>query len=102
MADLIFPIDTLIEHLSECMTLEPGDLIYTGTPAGVSPLGPGNVTRVEMEGFELGRDGGVDVVTTQVLHATRLPAVRCIRSSPRQSSIALQKACSSIRDAAFA
>ena len=55
VADMIFSIPTLIEHLSACMTLEPGDLIFTGTPAGVSPLSPGQVVRVELEGFELGR-----------------------------------------------
>jgi 2-keto-4-pentenoate hydratase/2-oxohepta-3-ene-1,7-dioic acid hydratase in catechol pathway len=52
---LIFPIPELIEHLSACMTLEPGDLIFTGTPAGVSPLSAGNVVRIELEGLDLGR-----------------------------------------------
>lgn len=51
---LIFPIPELIEHLSACMTLEPGDLIFTGTPAGVSPLAAGNVVRIELEGLDLG------------------------------------------------
>ena len=44
----------LIEHLSEGMTLAPGDLIFTGTPAGVSALSPGCVVRVELRGLELG------------------------------------------------
>jgi 2-keto-4-pentenoate hydratase/2-oxohepta-3-ene-1,7-dioic acid hydratase in catechol pathway len=52
---MIFDIPTLIEHLSEAMTLEVGDLIYTGTPAGVSALGAGSIVRIELEGFELGR-----------------------------------------------
>lgn len=52
---LIFPIPELIEHLSAAMTLEPGDLIFTGTPAGVSALAPGNVVRIELEGLDLGR-----------------------------------------------
>ncbi|MCA9683933.1 MAG: fumarylacetoacetate hydrolase family protein [Myxococcales bacterium] len=43
---MIFSIPTLIEHLSACMTLEPGDLIFTGTPEGVSPLSPGQIVRV--------------------------------------------------------
>jgi 2-keto-4-pentenoate hydratase/2-oxohepta-3-ene-1,7-dioic acid hydratase in catechol pathway len=55
LADLIFPIGTLIEHLSACMTLEPGDLIFTGTPAGVPALSPGCTATVEMRGFDLGR-----------------------------------------------
>jgi 5-oxopent-3-ene-1,2,5-tricarboxylate decarboxylase/2-hydroxyhepta-2,4-diene-1,7-dioate isomerase len=33
------------------MTLEPGDIIFTGTPAGVSPLKPGDVVEVEIEGL---------------------------------------------------
>lgn len=52
---MIFPIPALIEHLSACMTLMPGDLIFTGTPAGVSPLSPGQVVRIELAGLELGR-----------------------------------------------
>lgn len=54
LADMIFDIPTLIAHITECMTLEPGDLIYSGTPAGVSALSPGNVCRVELTGLELG------------------------------------------------
>ena len=50
---MIFDIPTLIEHLSASLTLEVGDLIYTGTPAGVSALGPGDRVRIELEGFAL-------------------------------------------------
>lgn len=55
LAAMIFSIPALIEHLSEHMTLEPGDLIFTGTPAGVSALSPGQVARIELAGLELGR-----------------------------------------------
>ncbi len=55
VADMIFSIPHLIAHLSECMTLEPGDLIYTGTPEGVSALGVGQRVRIELEGMDLGR-----------------------------------------------
>jgi 2-keto-4-pentenoate hydratase/2-oxohepta-3-ene-1,7-dioic acid hydratase in catechol pathway len=55
LSAMIFSIPALIEHLSEGMTLEPGDLIFTGTPAGVSALSPGQVVRVELAGLELGR-----------------------------------------------
>jgi 2-keto-4-pentenoate hydratase/2-oxohepta-3-ene-1,7-dioic acid hydratase in catechol pathway len=48
--ELIFPVGEIIEFVSEFMTLEPGDLIATGTPAGVGPLEPGSVVRVEIEG----------------------------------------------------
>jgi acylpyruvate hydrolase len=36
--DMIFPIDVIIEHVSKYVTLKIGDLIYTGTPAGVGPV----------------------------------------------------------------
>jgi 2-keto-4-pentenoate hydratase/2-oxohepta-3-ene-1,7-dioic acid hydratase in catechol pathway len=53
--DMIFDIPTLMAHITQCMTLEPGDLVYTGTPAGVTALSPGNVCRVELSGLELGQ-----------------------------------------------
>ena len=36
--DMIFAVDTIIEHISQYVTLKIGDLIYTGTPAGVGPV----------------------------------------------------------------
>ena len=55
--DLVFPVTTLIEILSRCMTLEPGDIISTGTPSGVGfarkpPLWmkPGDTVEIEVEG----------------------------------------------------
>jgi 2-keto-4-pentenoate hydratase/2-oxohepta-3-ene-1,7-dioic acid hydratase in catechol pathway len=51
VTDLIFPIPRLIEFITEVMTLEPGDLIATGTPEGVGPMLPGSVVRVEIEGI---------------------------------------------------
>lgn len=48
--DLFFPIDRLLRHISECMTLYPGDIIATGTPAGVGPLRAGDVVEVTVEG----------------------------------------------------
>ena len=49
-ADFIFPLDVVLRFISQVMTLEPGDLIATGTPAGVSPLQPGDVVEVSVEG----------------------------------------------------
>jgi 2-keto-4-pentenoate hydratase/2-oxohepta-3-ene-1,7-dioic acid hydratase in catechol pathway len=49
--DLIFPVDELIAHASAVMTLEPGDVILTGTPSGVGPLLPGDRVTVEIEGI---------------------------------------------------
>lgn len=55
LSAMIFSIPTVIEYVSRCMTLDPGDLIYTGTPKGVSALMPGMVCHVECEGLDLGR-----------------------------------------------
>jgi 2-keto-4-pentenoate hydratase/2-oxohepta-3-ene-1,7-dioic acid hydratase in catechol pathway len=49
-SDLIFDVAMLIAFVSRHMTLEPGDLISTGTPAGVGNLAPGDVVEVELEG----------------------------------------------------
>ena len=45
---MIFPVDKLISFLSEIFTLHPGDLIFTGTPAGVSPLRDGDVVQADL------------------------------------------------------
>lgn len=47
----IFPIPALIEEITSFMTLEPGDVIATGTPAGVGKLSPGDVVEVEIDGI---------------------------------------------------
>ena len=49
-ADLLFPVPILISFISHIMTLEPDDVIATGTPAGVGPVQPGDVIEVEVEG----------------------------------------------------
>jgi 5-oxopent-3-ene-1,2,5-tricarboxylate decarboxylase / 2-hydroxyhepta-2,4-diene-1,7-dioate isomerase len=49
-ADLIFDIPFLIAYLSEFMTLQPGDMIATGTPKGLSDVVPGDEVIVEVEG----------------------------------------------------
>ena len=48
--DMHFPIPELVSFLSGIMTLEPGDLIATGTPAGTGPLRDGDVVEVEISG----------------------------------------------------
>jgi 2-keto-4-pentenoate hydratase/2-oxohepta-3-ene-1,7-dioic acid hydratase in catechol pathway len=49
--DLIHNIESLIEKVTEVMTLNLGDIIMTGTPSGVSPLKPGDHLEVEIEGI---------------------------------------------------
>jgi 2-keto-4-pentenoate hydratase/2-oxohepta-3-ene-1,7-dioic acid hydratase in catechol pathway len=48
---MIFPVPMLISYVSCMMTLEPGDVITTGTPEGVGPLLPGNVLETEVAGI---------------------------------------------------
>jgi len=48
---LIFPVDRLIEYISAIMTLEPGDVISTGTPSGIGPLSAGDTFTVRVEGI---------------------------------------------------
>ena len=61
-ADMVFGVKEIVSHLSQFMTLYPGDLIFTGTPAGVgdgmvppSYLQPGDVVRVGVEGLDFQR-----------------------------------------------
>jgi 2-keto-4-pentenoate hydratase/2-oxohepta-3-ene-1,7-dioic acid hydratase in catechol pathway len=49
--DLIFPIAELLRYITATMTLEPGDLIPTGTPAGVGAVKPGDRIQVEIDGL---------------------------------------------------
>ncbi len=49
--DFLFPLDTLIRFIAQVMTLEPGDIIATGTPVGVGPLQPGDSVEVTVEGI---------------------------------------------------
>jgi 2-keto-4-pentenoate hydratase/2-oxohepta-3-ene-1,7-dioic acid hydratase in catechol pathway len=50
-ADMVFGAFDLVSFLSHVMTLEPGDCIFTGTPAGVSPITPGDRIEIEVEGI---------------------------------------------------
>jgi len=49
--DMVFSVAALVSFVSRVMTLEPGDLLATGTPAGVGPLRPGDRVEVEIEGI---------------------------------------------------
>jgi 2-keto-4-pentenoate hydratase/2-oxohepta-3-ene-1,7-dioic acid hydratase in catechol pathway len=50
-SDLLFDVPAIVSWISQYVTLEPGDLIYTGTPGSTSKLAPGDVVEVEIEGI---------------------------------------------------
>jgi len=50
-SEMIFGLDAIIRFITDVMTLEPGDVIATGTPSGVGPLKPGDVVEVVVEGI---------------------------------------------------
>src|SRR5687768_8699888 len=56
-ADMAFPVPFLIRYISNIMTLNPGDLIATGTPAGVSAMKDGDVVEVEIAGIGVLKNG---------------------------------------------
>jgi 2-keto-4-pentenoate hydratase/2-oxohepta-3-ene-1,7-dioic acid hydratase in catechol pathway len=50
-SEMVFPIPDLLSYISHVMTLEPGDLVATGTPSGVGPIRAGDVVEVEIPGI---------------------------------------------------
>jgi acylpyruvate hydrolase len=65
--DLVFPVKTLVKILSECMTLEPGDVVVTGTPAGVGYarkppiwMKAGDIVEVSVDGLGTLRNSIID------------------------------------------
>jgi 2-keto-4-pentenoate hydratase/2-oxohepta-3-ene-1,7-dioic acid hydratase in catechol pathway len=52
-AEMAFPIPMLVSYISQIMTLEPGDLIATGTPAGIGKLEAGDIVEVEVVGVSM-------------------------------------------------
>jgi 2-keto-4-pentenoate hydratase/2-oxohepta-3-ene-1,7-dioic acid hydratase in catechol pathway len=51
LADMIFSIPFLVQYLSQCMTLFPGDIISAGTPRGVAAMKPGDLVEVAIDGI---------------------------------------------------
>jgi len=49
--EMVFSPDVLVSYISQIMTLLPGDVILTGTPAGVGPMAVGDRVKVEIEGI---------------------------------------------------
>lgn len=58
-ADMVFGVAELISFITQAMTLEPGDVVLTGTPSGIGPLHPGDVVEVEVEGIGILRNSVV-------------------------------------------
>lgn len=58
--DLIFPLDVVIRHIAQAMTLFPGDLIPSGTPSGVGPVVAGDVMEVSVDGVGTLRNSVAD------------------------------------------
>jgi 2-keto-4-pentenoate hydratase/2-oxohepta-3-ene-1,7-dioic acid hydratase in catechol pathway len=58
--DFIFPLEVVIRYIARVMTLVPGDIILTGTPAGVGPLVAGDVVEVSIEGIGTLKNSVVD------------------------------------------
>ena len=54
--DMIFSIPELIAYISKNITLEPGDIIATGTPSGISPIRAGDEVEIEIEGIGILRN----------------------------------------------
>ena len=55
-AEMVFSIPTLLAYISTYMTLEPGDVVLTGTPSGVGPLKHGDIVEVEIVGHSIVRN----------------------------------------------
>jgi 2-keto-4-pentenoate hydratase/2-oxohepta-3-ene-1,7-dioic acid hydratase in catechol pathway len=61
---MIFPVNHLIAFISSIMTLQIGDVILTGTPAGVGVLSAGDEIDIEIE--------GIGILTNRVVSSTRI------------------------------
>ena len=82
-ADMLFPVARMIEILSEFTTLEPGDMIATGTPAGVGHarrppvwMRPGDVVEIEIEGIGVLRNPIVDETAATATRAASVDGGR--------------------------
>jgi 2-keto-4-pentenoate hydratase/2-oxohepta-3-ene-1,7-dioic acid hydratase in catechol pathway len=59
VSEMIFSIDVIIRFIAQVMTLEPGDVIATGTPAGIGPVASGDVMEVKISGIGMLRNAVV-------------------------------------------
>ena len=58
-SNLLFSVANLVSYISQAITLEPGDVILTGTPEGVGPMQPGDVCEIEIDGVGVLRNSVV-------------------------------------------
>lgn len=58
--DFIFPLDGVMRYITGVMTLLPGDLILTGTPAGIAPMVSGDVVEISIEGIDVLKNPVID------------------------------------------
>jgi 2-keto-4-pentenoate hydratase/2-oxohepta-3-ene-1,7-dioic acid hydratase in catechol pathway len=65
LSEMIFSVDDIIAYVTGFMTLEPGDLIATGTPSGVGPMQSGAQVRIEID--------GIGVLENTVANETEIP-----------------------------
>ncbi len=72
---LLFSFAELVADLSRLSTLEPGDVILTGTPAGASVIEPGQVVEVEVDSLGPDRPGSTGKLSTTAVKGPALPAV---------------------------
>jgi 2-keto-4-pentenoate hydratase/2-oxohepta-3-ene-1,7-dioic acid hydratase in catechol pathway len=79
LGDMVFPPDALVSYISQVMTLQPGDVILTGTPEGIGPMVVGDTVRVEIEGI-----GGLE---NTVMAGESLPPMvtKTVTESPDQT-----------------
>ena len=67
--NLIFDPFHLVSYLSQALTLEPGDVIFTGTPSGVSPVHPGDVMEMRIQGIKTNISFLINVVNNPTFQA---------------------------------
>lgn len=90
-ANMIFDVPTLVSYISEFMTLLPGDMISTGTPAGVGMgmkpptyVKPGDVLELGIEGLGESRQQAIDWQTNEQLRRTEARAKRMVELGREQ------------------
>jgi len=88
--DLLFPLAQIVADLSQHTTLEPGDVILTGTPAGSSVIVPGDVVEIEVDSPASGESTG-RLVTT-VVDGPDVPFDRTLGSLPQVDDMQREEA----------